>query len=151
MCPDVPEPAETSRALPNMQNEPTPDAGAERSAAPDRSAPHRPRPLSLRQHAAARALAAGYGSVAIAHHLGINHHTIGRWKRQPQFMAEVHRLREAMTAALIAPHARPPRPAPPPATSPPPAPRRLSPADADRQTEAMIDRLLARHTMLQGR
>ena len=111
------------------------------------------RELSLRQHAAARALVRGYGSADVAKHIGVNRHTIGRWKRDARFIAELRRLRDALTQALVA---RPP-PSPPRAarSAPSPAlPSRPSPASARkvdrpmsdaevRQTEAMINEMLA--------
>lgn len=78
-----------------VQNEPT--AGARR--------------LSLRQLAAARLLVCGYGSLEVARRLGVNHHTIGRWKRDTRFAAEIERLRRAITEALASPHGKA---APPP-------------------------------------
>jgi hypothetical protein len=101
-----------------------PDANRENEATGAR------RPLSLRQHAAARFLARGYGSVQIARHLGINRHTIGRWKRDPRFAGEVERLRRELTAAMLSPHARArARAAPSPSPSPslPPSSPRMAP------------------------
>jgi DNA-binding CsgD family transcriptional regulator len=72
-----------------------------------------PRALSLRQHAAIRYLARGYPVGKIAAHLGISRHTIKRWKHDAQFIAELERLRQEMTAAIVSPAARaaaPPRP-----------------------------------------
>ena len=72
-----------------------------------------PRPLSLRQHAAIRYLVRGYAVGKIAAHLGIDRHTIKKWKRDARFVEAMQDLRREMTAAIISPAAR--------ATPPPPA------------------------------
>jgi len=43
-------------------------------------------------------LLAIFGSVAIARDIGLNHHTIGRWKRDPSFVAELERLLDLVEA-----------------------------------------------------
>jgi DNA-binding CsgD family transcriptional regulator len=53
----------------------------------------RQRPLTYRQLACARLVVRGHGTMEIAAHLGVEHHTIARWKRNPSFIPEVERLR----------------------------------------------------------
>ena len=60
-----------------------------------------------------RYLVRGYPVGKIAAHLGVNRHTIKRWKRDKDFTAAIEQLRREMTAAIISPAAR--------ATPPPPA------------------------------
>ena len=55
------------------------------------------RPLTPRQYTAARLLARGFGSVDVARHLGVNHHTIARWKRQAAFIAQMERFQRDLT------------------------------------------------------
>ena len=59
------------------------------------------RPLSYVQLAAVRLIVQGYGSIAIARHLRLNRHTVGRWKRDPRFVAEVERLRERVAEMTL--------------------------------------------------
>jgi hypothetical protein len=61
------------------------------------------RPLSPQQLAAVRQLAQGAGSVRVARQLGVNRHTIARWKRDPRFVAELRRLQREMRAVVVAP------------------------------------------------
>ncbi|MGB7157170.1 MAG: hypothetical protein WBD40_03825 [Tepidisphaeraceae bacterium] len=104
----------------------------------------RERPLTYRQHACARLLVQGYGTMDIAHHLRVEHHTIARWKRRPAFKIELERLRAMLTASAVtgnAPAAAPPPPPPRPA----PAPARMTRAQIeqeDRECEAMIEQML---------
>jgi hypothetical protein len=106
------------------------------------------------QHVAARMLVLGHGSNAIAGHLGLNRHSIGRWKRQPEFLAEVERLRVQVTAAAVQQAARmqsgsaenPRRPPPAPGNKPPRVSpdRRKSDAEDDRECEEMIAKIMRR-------
>jgi hypothetical protein len=65
--------------------------------------PHGARRLSLAQHAAIRLLAQGRGSVAVAAELGLNRHTVARWKRDPSFQAALEGLRNQMNVAVVTP------------------------------------------------
>ena len=89
------------------------------------------------QLAAIRLTVRGFGSKAVARHLGLNHHTIGRWKRDPRFAAEVTRLRSLATQATVAAsHAAP-------SVSPrAPSPPRPTPPMRRGDDDAIIDRLL---------
>ena len=86
----------------------------------------------------------------IAHHLGVEHHTIARWKRNAAFQLELSRLRAMCTASAVTPPKRsapatPPAPAPAPRGAPP-TPARMTRAQIeqeDRECEAMIAQLLA--------
>jgi hypothetical protein len=60
--------------------------------------PDPPKPLSLRQQHAARLLVLGLGSKRAARQLGINHHTIARWKRDPRFIALIDKYNRALEA-----------------------------------------------------
>jgi DNA-binding NarL/FixJ family response regulator len=64
------------------------------------------RPLTDVQLAVARWIVAGYGSSAIARRLGLNHHTIARWKRDPRVVAVIEQLRARADAAVVAMVAR---------------------------------------------
>jgi hypothetical protein len=59
------------------------------------------RPLTDAQLAVARWIVAGYGSVAIARQLSLNHHTIARWKRDPRMIEAVRLLRARADAAVV--------------------------------------------------
>jgi hypothetical protein len=107
--------------------------------------------LSYVQLAATRLIVHGYGSNAVARQLGLNPHTIGRWKHDPRFIAEIERLRAHVTALAVAPARSAPsripngrRPST--ITAPPsrPAPSRKSDAEDDRECEAMIERILSK-------
>jgi hypothetical protein len=58
-------------------------------------------PLSPRKLAALRLLARGHGSQRVADHLGVNRHTIARWKREPAFAAELERRVAALTESAL--------------------------------------------------
>jgi hypothetical protein len=45
---------------------------------------------------------AGYGSSAIARRLGLNHHTIARWKRDPRVAEVIQQLRARADVAVVA-------------------------------------------------
>jgi hypothetical protein len=97
------------------------------------------RPLTYRQLACARLMVRGSGSLDIAHHLGVEHHTIARWKRDPAFRIELERLRAQLTAAAVT-------------RTPPARPHQLTPAPVrmtrqqieqeDRECDAMIAQML---------
>jgi hypothetical protein len=57
--------------------------------------------LSVRQFAALRLLARGHGSQRVADHLGVNRHTIARWKREPAFAAELERRVATLTESAL--------------------------------------------------
>jgi hypothetical protein len=59
-------------------------------------------PLSDKQLAAARWVVCGHGSKAIARQLGVNHHTVGVWKKDPRFVARVAELRARADASAVA-------------------------------------------------
>jgi Homeodomain-like domain len=59
------------------------------------------RELSPRQLAAARLLARGHGTMRVSGRLGVNRHTIARWKRDPLFAAELQRLLDALCHAAV--------------------------------------------------
>jgi len=85
MCQNVPECSGMSHEKKSrVENEPTADRP--------------PRPLAPRQLIAARLLARGFGSVDVARHLGVDHHTIARWKRQPVFIAAIERFQHDLTS-----------------------------------------------------
>jgi len=122
--------------------------------------PEPPRPLTYRQLAAARLMIKGRGTLEIAHHLGVEHHSVARWKRNPLFREELDRLRARFTeSALAAAAARPS--APPPRVASQPIPRPPEPAalpmtraqiaQEDRACEAMIEQLLRAHSARKGR
>ena len=145
MCQDLLTPGEVDgiSSAGNDQNVPecaeNPDETRRRKTNP-------PRPLSYAQHAAIRLMVRGHGSVAIARHLGLNHHTIGRWKRDVQFTAEAERLRAELTTAALGSGPRPlTRPHPPTANTVRPAPRGTarSTRDDDAECEALIARVLS--------
>lgn len=129
--PNVPESSETFHRRENDKTNPPVYRPAER-------------PLTYRQLAGARLIVAGFGTMDIAHHLGVEHHTIARWKRNARFTIEIERLRALCTAAAVtrnAPTATPRPPAPPPR----PAPVRMTRQQIeqeDRECEAMIAQML---------
>jgi hypothetical protein len=99
----------------------------------------------------------GYGTVAIARQLGLNRHTIARWKRDPRFIAEVEALRQRATELALANKKvarNAPRRLPPAAMTmtdnASSAARRRSEAEDDRECEAMIADLLTRHVRPRG-
>ena len=57
--------------------------------------------LSHRQLAAARLLARGHGTMRVAERLGVNRHTVARWKRDPRFAAELGRLVASLTDSAL--------------------------------------------------
>ena len=63
--------------------------------------PPKIRPLTDVQLAVARWVVAGHGSSRIARQFGLNHHTIGRWKRDPRIAAVIERLRARADAAVV--------------------------------------------------
>jgi hypothetical protein len=87
-----------------------------------------PPSLSLAQHAAIRYLVRGYRVGQIARHLGVSRHTIKRWKHDPQFVAELERLRREMNAAIVSPGAK--------ATPPPP---QMDPLEAWIKSTAAVE------------
>ena len=90
MCRNVPDCASGSD-LQKLQNEPTAPAPASAWT----------KPLSARQQAAARLLVLGFGSKRAARQLGINHHTIGRWKNDPRFVALLEKFNRSLDAAAV--------------------------------------------------
>jgi DNA-binding CsgD family transcriptional regulator len=93
-----------------------------------------PRPLSLRQHAAIRYLVRGYAVGKIAAHLGVDRHTIKKWKRDARFVEAMQNLRREMTAAIISPAAKaspPPHPMDPLASYAAAHPSRSTTRDSD--------------------
>jgi hypothetical protein len=112
-CPDLPplarsNPAEPAQTCPHLP-EPAPgereNAGRGTNPIRDSELPVR-RPLSDKQLAAARWVVCGHGSKAIARQLGVNHHTVGVWKRDPRFVALVAELRARADASAVAMTAR---------------------------------------------
>jgi hypothetical protein len=110
MCPNLPPP-ERSKPLERAQTCPDLPEGApgERENAGRGTNPIRAhgnrrvlRPLSDKQLAAARWVVCGFGSKAIARRLGVNHHTVGTWKRDPRFVALVAELRARADASAVA-------------------------------------------------
>ncbi len=67
-----------------MQNKPN-------SPVPSRDSPPSPRALSPRQLTAISALFAGHSYTEIAMHLRIDRKTLFRWRRDPDFVAEIER------------------------------------------------------------
>jgi hypothetical protein len=55
---------------------------------------------SDQQRAVARMLVMGYRPIEIARVLGLNHHTIPRWRRNPRVRAEMKRLRAYLDTLL---------------------------------------------------
>ena len=91
-------------------------------------------PLTDQQRAVARMLVQGLRTNRIAHLLGLNRHTIPRWRRDPRVIAEMDRLRKlaerAVALAVLSPVASSKAASPPQPAAPPPdhAPQRqLSP------------------------
>ena len=156
MCPDVPPIAQAQGTKPAQMCPIVPEsAPGDVADANCRTNPPRLRPLSDAQHAAIRMLLGGMGSKAIARALGLNHHTIGRWKRDPRFAAQLEAMRAKATEyAIIAratrggapPVVRKPVPSSASTRSPAPAPERptLSDDADDQECETMIARILAR-------
>jgi DNA-binding CsgD family transcriptional regulator len=146
MCQNLPSAGQVDGTSSAEIDQNLPDS-AENSDESRRRKTNPPRPLSYAQHAAIRLMVRGHGSVAIARHLGLNHHTIGRWKRDVTFVAEVERLRAELTTAALAVDARASTPPSPPTTNPgrfvPRAPLR-STRDEDAECEALIARVLGR-------
>jgi hypothetical protein len=64
---------------------------------PQRSSPH----LTARQVAVARLLALGRSGSAAAREVGVEKHTITRWKRSPGFADEVHRQHDLILAEQV--------------------------------------------------
>lgn len=64
--------------------------------------PRRPQPLTTRQRAAIRLLVRGARTCELSHLLGVERHTIARWKRNPLFAAELQRIERDLTEATIA-------------------------------------------------
>lgn len=151
-APDVVESAGTFRNVPEC-------SGMLPRREKDKTNPpvYRPaeRPLTYRQLAGARLIVAGFGTMDIAHHLGVEHHTIARWKRNPRFTIELERLRALCTAAAVtrnAPTAAPRSPAPTP--PPRPAPLRMTRQQIeqeDRECEALIEQMLRAKPAASGR
>jgi hypothetical protein len=119
----------------------------------------RPRRLSYGQHAAARLIVQGHGSLAVARELGVNHHTIGRWKRDPRFVAEVERLRQSATEIVVARTAmrmardatqQAPRRLPPATTAAPPADFR-KPTSPDPDIDSLKGEALVTHMLQRAR
>ena len=116
MCPNVPSPRpptpeksaqlrpnvpESAQMCPPPQNCKTNPPPALPKANPGLGREPRnpsPKPLSLRQQPAARLLVLGIGSKRAARHLGINHHTIARWKKNPRFTALIDNYNRALEA-----------------------------------------------------
>jgi hypothetical protein len=96
MCQDVPESAKSPSNTSYCKTNPPRLASL---TAPGRA----DEPLTDSQFAAVRLTVRGLGSVKVARHLGLNHHTIARWKRDPRFAAEVDQLRARATAAVAQP------------------------------------------------
>jgi DNA-binding CsgD family transcriptional regulator len=95
--PTAPPPAKPRQSAPNHANAPharvigktnPPDNTA--APAPRRKRP--PRPLTPAQLRAARLLAAGQSTNAVAAALGVDRHTVADWKRHPYFQPELRRL-----------------------------------------------------------
>jgi hypothetical protein len=61
--------------------------------------------LTSRQHAALRLLVRGHGIERVARYVGVERHTIARWKRNPAFAAELDRLTRSLQ--LVATRVRP--------------------------------------------
>ena len=57
--------------------------------------------LSARQVAAARLLALGRSGRAVATEVGVEEHTVTRWRRAPAFVAEVRRQHELVLAEQV--------------------------------------------------
>jgi len=115
----------------------------------------RERPLTERQHACARLLVQGCGTLDIAHHLGVEHHTIARWKRNAAFQLELGRLRAMCTASAVTHPKRsaPATPPAPPSRGSAPALVRMTRAEIeqeDRECEAMVARALAARAAQKG-
>jgi hypothetical protein len=123
--------------------------------------PPHPRPLTDTQLAVARWIVAGYGSVAIARKLSLNHHTIARWKRDPRMVEVIRELRARADAAAVAMTTKgavtaaggSPRTGASIKTSSlkqnrgrPPAARTRHRDDSDDETERMIARILQHRT-----
>jgi hypothetical protein len=66
---------------------------------PTPSSRRRPRPLTPTQLRAARLWSDGHSHAAILQALAISRHTLARWKRHPDFQAELRRLSDAQCAA----------------------------------------------------
>lgn len=103
MCQGVPSPpgvgeAECASECRNVPN----SANFDDRTGNDKTNPNRQRPLTDVQLAAARWIVAGFGSSAIARRLGLNHHTVARWKRDPRVVAFVANLRARADAAVVA-------------------------------------------------
>lgn len=96
------------------------------------------KPLSDAQWAAIHMTVAGMGSKAVARRLRMNHHTIGRWKRDPRFTDEVLRLRQRAAELAVA-HAAA-------VVGAPPAPGAAAerPRGGNREVDAMFARVKAR-------
>jgi hypothetical protein len=58
-----------------------------------------------RQHAALRILVRGHGTLRAARYVGVERHTITRWKRNPAFAAELERMTRSLQ--VIATRVRP--------------------------------------------
>jgi len=99
LCPNVPDCAQSEPPPENCKTNPprpTPAPvirghGRESVGSPSKS-------LSLRQQHAARLLVLGLGSKRAARQLGLNHHTIARWKRDPRFAALIDKYNRALEA-----------------------------------------------------
>jgi hypothetical protein len=107
-----------------------------------------PRPLTYRQLAAARLIVRGRGSLEVARQVGVEHHSVARWKRDPAFRAELERLRSLKTNSAVARSLPARRPSPPQPTAARVAPARaasLRLTKEDLEHEAMIDAYMRAH------
>ena len=86
-CPEVPDPRASKSE--NAKTNPMAHSGARQS------------PLSTRQLAALRLLARGHGTMRVSKRLGVNRHTIARWKRDPRFLAELNALLVSLRESAV--------------------------------------------------
>ncbi len=91
-------------------------------------APSARRALTLSQRAAARCLVRGLRQKLIADQLGLNRRTLTRWKRLPDFNAEIERLQALVEKSLKVAGIRAPAPTPQPRR---PVPDPLDPPQRD--------------------
>jgi hypothetical protein len=105
-APQLPATLPARQPVPTRSNAPHPTRGRKTNPTsapapflhPPSSPSKRPRPLTPAQLRAARLWLAGHSPAAIAQTLAVTTHTFARWKRRPDFQAELRRLLDHPTS-----------------------------------------------------
>ena len=135
---------QTARMFPNVPESSAmfhPDESDKTNPTP----PGLARPLTYRQLATARLIVRGRGSLEVARQVGVEHHSVARWKRDPAFRAELERLRSLKTNAAVTTPAPPRRAAARPLRQPVAALPPIHRTKEDSEHEAMIEAYMRQH------